>query len=238
MTANRNNVIQIAASLKDLKDEMVFIGGSIVELLLDPDYNLPNRASKDVDTVVEICSYSEYVKLEKKLRALGFKNDKDIICRWEILGVLVDIMPTDEKILGFSNRWYKDLLKHAGHYQLTEALNIRLVTAPYLLATKLEAFGDRGGKDYLGSHDLDDIVTLLDGRETLLNEICNAEVELQAYLKESFEEYLQQPRFMASLEGHLAPYGAGIEVRKIRIQSIINEVLKKSPDDGEFSSRD
>ena len=39
-----------------------------------------------------------------------------------------------------------------------------MVTAPYFMATKIEAFYGRGGDDFLGSHDMEDIITVIDGR--------------------------------------------------------------------------
>ena len=135
---------------------------------------------------------------------------------------MVDIMPTDEKILGFSSRWYKELFKEAQSFNLCEDFEIKLITMPYLLATKLEAFLGRGGGDYLGSHDLDDIVTLLDGRENVLDDILSATKDIRGYLKLHFSGLLSQPKFISSLEGHLAPYGLGIGVRKTRILNILS----------------
>jgi predicted nucleotidyltransferase len=224
MSKNKDNVLHVARRLRDLKNEVVFIGGGVVELLLDDNYELPLRVSKDVDTVVEVCGYGGLHDLEKRLRDLGFKNDQNLICRWEIDGLLVDIMPTDEKILGFSNRWYKELFENAVDFKLAKDITIRLVTAPFLLATKIEAFIDRGAQDYLGSHDLDDIVTLIDGRELLLDEISNSDLELQKYLQDKFRTVFAHPRFALSLEGHLAPYSSGINVRKTRVLELIDKV--------------
>lgn len=42
--------------------------------------------------------------------------------------------------------------------------------APYFCATKLEAFGGRGKNDYLASHDLEDLITVVDGRPELLED--------------------------------------------------------------------
>lgn len=59
-------------------------------------------------------------------------------------------MPTDENILKFGNRWYKEAIINPITHQLTEDLVIRSVAAPYLLATKIEAFKARGKGDFLG----------------------------------------------------------------------------------------
>ena len=74
------------------------------------------RPTKDVDVIIEIFSRVEFQKLEEKLRRLGFKNSfkpDSPICRWIVDDIYVDVMPTDEEILGFSNSWYSDALKNA-----------------------------------------------------------------------------------------------------------------------------
>jgi hypothetical protein len=46
----------------------------------------------------------------ERLRALGFLEDTSEgapLCRWVHSGTILDVMPLDEKILGFSNRWYR-----------------------------------------------------------------------------------------------------------------------------------
>jgi hypothetical protein len=80
---------------------------------------------------------------------------------------VLDVMPLDEKILGFSNRWYKAAMKLSETTTLRDDLVIRMITAPYFVATKLDAFKRRERGDFLGSHDLEDVVSIVDGRESL-----------------------------------------------------------------------
>lgn len=54
-------------------------------------------------------------------------------------------------------------MRHATLHSLSGGIEIRLVSAPYFLGTKLEAFLGRGDGDFMGSHDLEDVVSLLDG---------------------------------------------------------------------------
>lgn len=224
MSNNRNNIIFVAKKLKHLKDEVVFVGGSVVELHLDKGYPLEPRISLDVDAVIEMASRIDYAKFEESLRVLGFVNDQNLICRWTIDGVIVDVMPTDESILGFNNRWYQELYQNSIDYPIEPTLNIRLVPTSYLLATKLEAFKDRGNSDYYGSHDLEDVVTLLDGRESLLEEIRGGGKELREYLKVSAKELMDNAKFVSSLSGHLTPYRAGVSRRVNRIKALLIEI--------------
>src|ERR1700682_5225818 len=48
---------------------------------------------------------------------------------------------------------------------------IRVVTAAFFVATKLEAFKGRGKGDFFGSRDLEDLISVVDGRATLVAEI-------------------------------------------------------------------
>lgn len=198
----------VASRLGDLIKEVAFLGGATVALFLT-DPSAPDvRSTKDVDLILHAMSRSDYYRFEEKLRNLGFVQliEQDIpICRWVIDNVMVDVMPTDESILGFSNRWYSEAAKNAKAYRISSEVEIRLVTAPYFLAAKIEAFYGRGGNDYLSSADIEDIVSIIDGRSEILDEIYMAENELRSYLAEQFRMFLSNPFFIEALPGHLFP---------------------------------
>jgi len=111
-------------------------------------------------------------------------------------------MPTDEATLGFSNRWYREAFEHAT-LTVIECVAIRVVTAPFFLATKLEAFKARGRNDYMASHDLEDVVALVDGRSELIEEVSMSPNAMQSYLAAAFRELLANPMFLDALSGHL-----------------------------------
>ncbi len=127
----------------------------------------------DVDCIVDVISLNQYYQLEKKLTRQGFKKSlsEEVICRWFYDDVTLDVMPTDENILGFGNRWYKKAIAASIIHRLTDSMDIKIVTAPYFLATKLEAFRTRGKSDYYVSHDFEDIMSILDGRVEIVEEI-------------------------------------------------------------------
>jgi hypothetical protein len=112
-------------------------------------------------------------------------------------------MPTSAEVLGISNRWYVPALQHA-EQRTVGGVSIRVVSAPYFLATKLEAFDGRGEEDYRGSHDLEDLVAVLDGRPELIQEVAAAPRPLRDYLKRRVGQLLDEPSFMEALPGHLA----------------------------------
>ena len=54
--------------------------------------------------------------------------------------MILNVMPLDEKILGFSNRWYPDALHAAVPVRLASGIALRTITPPYFVGTKIEAF--------------------------------------------------------------------------------------------------
>jgi len=107
-------LVAVATLLRPLLDELVFVGGAVTSLLVtDEGAGLP-RTTLDVDAIAEITSYAEYTTFSERLRALGFSEDireGAPLCRWVKKTTILDVMPLDEKVLGFSNRWYSGLWK-------------------------------------------------------------------------------------------------------------------------------
>jgi hypothetical protein len=117
-------------------------------------------------------------------------------------------MPTNPDILGFGNRWYAPALTASEAMGLPSGAMIRVVTAPYFLATKLEAFDGRGNGDFLQSHDIEDLVAVVDGRPELADEVARAEPLLCDHLAGRFAELLRSAAFLDALPGHLPPDSA------------------------------
>jgi len=195
----------VADRLGPLRDDVVFLGGAAAALLVtDPLASKP-RPTKDVDIAVEIASIAEYIRLRQTLLDLGFREDMSEgapRCRWIIENIKVDVLATDPPI-GFPNRWYRPAIAAASNYPLRDGPSIRLISSPYFLATKLEAFRDRGRNDFLASHDMEDIVTVIDGRKELLAEVAAAPADLRKALADEFAQLLSIPDFMDAVPGHL-----------------------------------
>lgn len=160
-----------AGKLEPLLSQIAFVGGCVTGLLLTDPAAAPVRPTLDVDAIVAISSDVEFRRLENRLRELGFYQphaEGTPVCRWVSGDIILDLMPTDSSILGFSNRWYHHALENARRTRIGE-YEIRVITAPYFLATKLEAFHGRGRNNF-SSHDLEDIVAVIDGRPELVDE--------------------------------------------------------------------
>ena len=205
---NYEYLLLIADALGDLRDNVVFVGGCTAGLLLTDSAAEGIRATKDVDAIVEAASLRQYYELESRLPALGFVRDadSDVICRWRhaATGVLFDLMPIDPAILGFSNRWYPEAARTATRERLSDRVEIRRIAAPAFIATKLEAFVSRGRGDFLSSHDLEDILTVVDGRPSIVDELQTASHELRQFVRETIGALLSEPRFEDYLPGLLA----------------------------------
>jgi predicted nucleotidyltransferase len=205
---NIRMIIHVAKRLGDLRDKVVFVGGCATGMFITDPAMPEVRATQDVDVIVEVTSRMEYYRLEEELRSRGFKQDMSEnapVCRWLVDVIKVDIMPTQEDILGFSNRWYLPAIKNADHIELENELTIKLVSPPYFLATKIDAFKGRGGGDYMASHDMEDIITILDGRPEIVSEIRSSSDDLKDYLSKTFRILLVNDEFLDSIPGHLSP---------------------------------
>jgi hypothetical protein len=201
---NLAQLIAAATRLSPLLDQIAFVGGCVTGLLLTDPAAAPVRPTLDVDAITAISSYTELTLLESRLRDLGFHQphaEGAPICRWKNGALLLDLMPTDSSILGFTNRWYPPAFAHAQKLEIGE-YEIRVITAPYFLATKLEAFHGRGKNDF-SSHDLEDIVTVVDGRPELVDEVHLAPEDLQKYLSDEFGSLVSNHDFLDALPGHL-----------------------------------
>lgn len=228
MARAQNPNIQIleraAERLEELVEELVFLGGCATGLLITDPAAPPIRVTRDVDVITELATLSEYHHLSKRLRRKGFSEDQSPdapICRWLAPGLILDVMPTDEKILGFGNEWYRPALTAAKETPLPSGQKIRMVTAPYFLATKLLAFDGRGNCDFVMSHDIEDFVAVLDGRPTLPQEVAHSDARLRNFLVKRLTNLLTKDEFLNALPGHVqdastSPERSAVVLEKIR----------------------
>lgn len=195
--SHRENITRIKAvynALEELAEDVVFVGGATVSLYTDrPAAEV--RPTDDIDILVELTQYSDYAAIEEKLREKGFVNDVEsgVICRYTVRGITVDIMPTSDHILGFTNQWYKEAFSNAEPIIIDEDYTIRIFSAPYFIATKLEAFKNRGEDDGRFSSDFEDIVYVLNNRTKIWKEMTASNEQLQSYLKNEFKKLSANP---------------------------------------------
>lgn len=216
----------VAQALGDLCDELVFVGGCAAGLLCTSPNAPPPRVTYDVDVLAEVAALAAYYALEQRFASRGFARDMSPdapICRWRLGEVKVDLMPTDERILGFSNRWYPFAIASALSIVLPSGRDICLIAAPAFLATKLEAFATRGKGDLLSSHDFEDIINVIDGRPGIESEVAEVGGKLGAYLASRFAEITRHPDFENTLPG-LVVYDELYEDRIGRVRARISAI--------------
>jgi hypothetical protein len=182
------NLEKAAAILSNIPEQFVFTGGSTVILYAKEDVHSEIRLTEDVDCVVKVNTRSEYYQLAEKLRRGGLSEcnrPNSPLCRWLYEELVIDIMPCEEEILGFSNCWYRDGIKNAVEHTLPSQRKIKIFSPLYLLATKIEAHLGRG-KSFRFSKDVEDIIVLLDGYTTLEQDYHLAQPELNQYINHWF----------------------------------------------------
>ncbi len=219
-------ILKIAAKeLSSLNEEIVYIGGATISLFITEPLAISLRETFDVDCVIEVSHRQDYENVAKKLRKLGFTEDMEskVLCRFKKGKLTLDVMPTDAKILGFTNIWYKHGFKEAVQFKVAGEM-INVFSLPYLLATKIEAYKGRGKNQYLTSHDIEDIVTLIDGRPSIARDINSAAKDVVEYLKYEFGVMIADQNFLLALDGHISDR-KNIEGRKQIVLNRINEFL-------------
>lgn len=214
-----------ARALGPLVEQVAFVGGATITLWITDVGAPPPRPTKDVDVVIEVTTPTAFHDFQVRLRARGFREDIDsgVICRWrfdagdEVDELILDAMPAAGGLLGFDNPWQTAAMPHAARRTLPSGAGIRAITPPYLVATKLAAFEDRGDGDHLGSSDLEDIVMLTDGREELAGEIATASADVHAFIAEQVAALLDEPRFVDAIYGFLP----GDDASQARAETIV-----------------
>jgi predicted nucleotidyltransferase len=161
-------LMRVVDRLAPLRDRLVFLGGAVTDLFITAPGRRSSRHTKDVDVVINVVNLGEYSDtLREQLVELGLREDVREgapVCRWLLDDFIVDIMPTRGDILGLSCEWYQLAFDTARPISLPNGVTIRLVTPACFLATKLNAFADRGRRNPMASHDLEDVIAVIDGR--------------------------------------------------------------------------
>jgi predicted nucleotidyltransferase len=202
---NITRIKAVSSALQKKELAVVFVGGATASLYADIDFREEVRPTDDVDVVVEIATYKNFYATEEKLRELGFKNDIEsrIICRYKYQGLIVDIMPTEENVLGFSNKWYAAGFKQAIDFEIDKQCTVKIFTSAYFLASKLEAFKSRGNNDGRTSTDFEDIIFVLNTRSAIWQDLLDAPKDVNDYLKMEFNQLLANPYFDEWVSVHL-----------------------------------
>ena len=200
-------IADVAELLGELRQEVVFVGGATIPLLITDEAAPADRPTDDVDVVVEATSAVTYYQLAERLKARGFIEDRrdepPVICRWMHGAYRVDAMPVEGSFMGFRGAWFRAVCDSSWSVEVGPGVTVRVARAPELLATKAEAFADRGRDDFVLSKDIQDFISLVDGRPELVDEVRDSPAEVRQYICEVVGKWLPDGAFMEALSGHL-----------------------------------
>lgn len=181
-------VEKVASALKELKNQMVFVGGAVISLYTDDPAADEIRPTQDIDMTINVHGFGAWTKMQERLAELGFyPNPKGhAICSYTYQDVLIDIMPSEDGPIGPANPWYQPGFSYLVEVEVQNE-KVNILSAPYFLATKFSAFADRG-KDYRTSHDFEDIIYVLDNRINIVDEIKDSDEIVRNFLVERFKD--------------------------------------------------
>jgi predicted nucleotidyltransferase len=204
-TINIAVVAEVAEALKDIKQDMVFVGGAVVSLYTDDPAADEIRPTQDIDMTLNIVNLSHWEKVQTQLGTLGFHPDPfgHAICSYKYKGIPVDIMATEDGPLGPANRWYKIGFENLWTAKAKDQ-EIKILSAPCFLASKFEAFNDRGS-DCRMSHDIEDVIYVLDNRINIVEEIAKDDIRIANFIKDELQNIANKGLMQEVLMAHIHP---------------------------------
>lgn len=216
-TINLEVIRKIAVSLGAMNEQVVYVGGATVSLYINDPAADDVRPTKDLDISLAIASLGELEVIRKQLIRKGFKQspEDDIICRFRYEDIKVDVMST--KAVGWApaNPWFASGFAQKEIIEI-EDQKIQILPLPYFLASKFSAFNDRGTIDPRTSHDLEDIVYVLDNRMDIVEKLAKVPDDVRSYLADQLQRILDDRVMHEAILGNLF-----YETREERYQRII-----------------
>lgn len=216
------NILKLTIqALGELTDDLVFVGGATISLYITEPEVVEVRETFDVDCIVEVSGRLEYEETVKRLRNKGFSEDVEekVICRYKKGDLILDVMPTDARILGFTNKWYKPAIQNTIEASLDKK-KIKIFSPAYLIASKIEAFKGRGKGSFMSSTDVEDIITLFDGRSKITEDLLHAPADVKKELKAELSSWVANSAFLDAMEGHIADRQNTFGRKRIILQRI------------------
>ncbi|HRH07534.1 MAG TPA: nucleotidyl transferase AbiEii/AbiGii toxin family protein [Bacteroidia bacterium] len=195
----------MAKSLGDLNEKIVFVGGAVVSVYADDPAADEVRPTDDIDFTLELTGYGDWVALNEKLMAIGFSPNPEghAMCNFLYQGIEIDVMPSENSAIGTTNRWYKPGFEFVKEITIG-GQKVRVLSVPFYLATKFEAFNDRG-VDYRTSHDFEDIIYVIDNCTTVVKEISEAEEKVKSFIKDELRKVLGNSNVVEIIQSQVHP---------------------------------
>jgi predicted nucleotidyltransferase len=166
----------LTAELGDRKEDFVLVGGVCPALYpLLPTVSL--NFTEDIDIVIRASSLAQWHRFKRELEARAFKYPSDPpgqpVCRLEKGNLQLDLLTTGDH-LGFTNRFYEDVFRTRTLVS-GDGISLYVASPVGFVATKLEAYFDRGLKEPLPSKDMEDVLVVLRGLPALLDDVASGD---------------------------------------------------------------
>ncbi len=225
---NRKATIKVARGLGELNHDVVFVGGAMVSLYIDDPAAEDVRPTKDLDLTFQITTVGKLETLRQNLLKKGFSqtHEDNVICRFRLDDLLIDVMSTQAVGWAPSNRWFMPGFERAYPYALDE-VTIRLMPLPYFLASKMDAFFNRGILDLYASHDLEDILYVINYCTNFVEQVLMADREVAVYLKDCTIRFLEDDKIRSVIPAHLEYYTADerFEIIIHKLEQLVKRIL-------------
>jgi predicted nucleotidyltransferase len=227
MTINQmtlESIEKVAIALGELNREVVFVGGAVVSLYVNDAAVDEFRPTKDIDITFRVVSFAKLEKLREELVSKGFKQNifEDVICRFQLEDILVDVMSTHAIAWAPANRWFEDGFNHLTKMEVgTQVIN--LLSLPFFLATKFDAHADRGSSDARMSKDFEDIIYLLNHVPNLESYIFGAPSKVKEYLQSEFADILKNNEKQEAILANM-PYNFQMQRYALIVEKLSNMV--------------
>ena len=223
-TINIGVVAKVAEGLQQYREQVVLVGGAVISLYTDDPGADEISKTKDIDFTVNIVDVGEFHKTIEELGKLGFQPDPfgNSICSYTYKNYPVDIIPAEDNAFGSTNRWYKIGFEDLWKVNVKDQ-EIYILSAACFLATKFEAFNNRGN-DYRTRHEIEDIIYIIDNRTTIVDEIAKCDKKILEFIKYEFKKIIDKGLLEELLVTHIHPLiiDERIHIVKEKISSIMN----------------
>jgi predicted nucleotidyltransferase len=222
---NLEKLKEIVIALGELNEGMVFVGGAVVAIYANDVVEEDVRITKDIDAFGKITTHAELKNIREQLAKNNFfpSPEEKVICRFKHGEIVLDVMSTQQIEWAPANKWFEPGFEHL-ETVIVDYVPVKILSVPYFLATKFEAYYGRG-KDSRTSEDFEDIVYILNNRATLVEDIENAPEDVKEYLISEFNKILVSNELREAVLVHL-PYESQSARYKILIKKL--ETLTKT----------
>lgn len=109
-------------------------------------------------------------------------------------GAVVRLLVTDPSVTEFRTT-------HA--VKLPSGASVRIIDPVVFIATKIEAFSQRGNNDPIGSRDIEDVISVVDGRPDLHGEFQTAAASVRTFVRHALAKLINTVGFRNAVLGYL-----------------------------------